>query len=107
MTTEQINIAIAESLGFSDFEIYKNLKVVWAEKNGIAERIPNYATDLNACHEFEINGGMHLYPERERYYPQLIEVIKRQSCDYPIWMATAPQRCEAYLRTIGLWKECA
>ena len=106
MTDEQINIAIAESLGWTEISDWKAAGINGLHPSGQwTEVIPNYTSDLNACHEFEINSGMHIYPDRERYYPQLIVVIKSQSCDYPIWMATARQRCEACLRTIGKWIE--
>lgn len=69
---------------------------------------PDYAHDLNACHEMEkaLKGAaIH------SYFDRLVGEIAG-SCsnprhdDYPkVISATAAQRCEAFLRTIGKWKE--
>lgn len=59
-------------------------------------KAPNYPSDLNACHEME----------KVLTYEQI--------CDYGDWLpkddwglihATAAQRAEAFLRTIGKWEE--
>ena len=62
--------------------------------------IPDYLTDLNAMHEAEkvLTGGM-----RSKYDAELTLICSR---DYNfIWESTAPQRAEAFLRTLGLWEE--
>ena len=64
---------------------------------------PNYLSDLNACYEMERSLDLE---EHEEYVYQLSE------CCAPItgevWEcvhASARARCEAFLRTIGKWKE--
>jgi hypothetical protein len=87
MTNEQINIAIAEACGWED-AFYDLLD------------IPNYCNDLNAMHEAEKVLG---------------EVHSIKSCEYDDWLqsttehdqkwrATAAQRAEAFLKTIGKWE---
>lgn len=112
MTNEEINIAIAESLGLirhpnSDWK--RHGVQIWFEKDGETRcKLPNYAADLNACHEFEKAldemlavhiRGVGVCTKAEIYYDMLGGL-----CDQPV-RATARQRCEAYLRTIGKWKE--
>jgi hypothetical protein len=63
--------------------------------------------DLNACRESEVVlaqmpdihvAGVGVCSAIEIYEDNLLEI-----CDHPI-RATAAQRCEAFLRTIGKWK---
>ena len=61
---------------------------------------PDYLNDLNAMHEAEkmLKGGM-----RSKYDAELTLICIR---DYNfIWESTASQRAEAFLRTIGKFKE--
>lgn len=71
--------------------------------------IPNYAHDLNACFEFEetMTDG-----EVQKYFDQLVWVTSKVSNAHrfgvnywSIYHATAPQRCQAFLRVKGLWRE--
>ena len=78
--------------------------------------VPDYSQDLNAMHEMEakLNVGQH---ERfrshlaaittvERYPRDLIEANSYSSQNERAYVsATAAQRLEALLRTVGLWKE--
>jgi hypothetical protein len=57
--------------------------------------IPDYANDLNAMHEAEETLG----PEQARQYHNR---LGRTGAVW-LWHATARQRCEAFLRTIGKW----
>lgn len=70
--------------------------------------IPNYLSDLNAMHEAE--GA--LYPNTpNKYIDTLKEVcgaVDPENGKLSVWMiarATAAQRAEAFLRTIGKWKD--
>lgn len=66
--------------------------------------LPDYLNDLNACHEMEkilkpeqwIPYVNAIFPEHD--HNQLFRIGS-------IMHATAAQRCEAFLRTLGLWKE--
>jgi len=90
MTNKQINAAIHAVLGnpagcprCSDPECAYN--------SGL-----NYCTDLNAMHEAEHNLTVRQF---EDYLMELLDVI-----DEPI-LASARQRAEACLRTLGKWEE--
>lgn len=97
MTPEEINRAIAEfCLDFEDLKSGRSFK-----------HSRNYFEDLNAMHEAEKS----LTDDQCDVYGLLITGImsdggrsdrRRDYCD---WHATAPQRAEAFLRTIGRWKE--
>lgn len=72
--------------------------------------IPNYAADLNACHEFM----EMLTDDQIAIFTRHLQAITKPQLGTPhfkkkwwsnFMRATARQRCEAYLRTIGKWKE--
>ena len=92
MTDEQINIAIAESLGW---KLLANNR--WTKPCGIYADLPNYTADLNACHEVEkaLNTD-----DAHMYYWRL-----KQEIGWEYASATASQRCDNYLKTIGKWIE--
>jgi hypothetical protein len=67
---------------------------LWREGN-----IPDYLHDLNAMHEAE---KTLRHPCEESYtYVRHLEQI----CGWVPWQATAAQRAEAFLRTLGRWKD--
>jgi hypothetical protein len=81
MTNEQINAAIAKVLKYKQW-------------------YPNFATDLNAMHEAEkVLDSDELF---RGYYLALYDITK--STRWPI-NATARQRAEAFLRTLGKWED--
>jgi hypothetical protein len=99
MTSEQINIAIAEAFGWKHIAFNRG----WI-KAGDGETqcvIPNYCNDLNAMHEAEktlddyqyFNYCRHHLPDTQRS-----EMAQGRT-------ATAHQRAEAFLKTIGRWEE--
>lgn len=115
MTTEQINVAIAESMGWVKLD--KRVPSVvpnggyYEYQNGdvFRHQLPNYCSDLNACADFERT----LTPDEsaDYYCTHLPDVVGADTDD---WMhkqlpklasATALQRCEAYLRVKELWVE--
>ena len=90
MTPEQQRIAIAEACGITNAEY---LMRYGAMEEG--ETLPDYLTDLNAMHEaekvkiigteYESDYCMYLYENAHQCF------------------ATAPQRAEAFLRTLNLY----
>ena len=97
MTNEQINIAIAEACGWEGHPFCKDMMgnhfPGW-------DTPPDYCSDLNAMHEAEKIFDNALYC---RYIDELCtQAIKGKNCMY---LATAAQRAEAFVRTIGKWKE--
>jgi hypothetical protein len=101
MTDKQINAAIARECGWT--EIRNN--VVGKAPGETANRVmflPNYCGCLNAMHEAEkVLDSDELF---KGYYLALYDIT--QSTRWPI-CATARQRAEAFLRTIGKWEEAA
>lgn len=112
MTDQEINAAIAEACGWTE--------VGECENGGFRFRgfpphrfeahrkpIPNYCTDLNAMHEAEI-----LIQDRNKYLNILASVTEPidglpKDHDWAFTRATARQRAEAFLKTLGKWEEAA
>jgi len=99
MSEEQINIAIAEECGIISKDQWGSL---YRTLHGIVRNCPDYCNCLNAIHEAE---KILNQEQKERYFLDLM-------CQYGKWpksleaiQATAHQRAEAFLRTIGKWKE--
>lgn len=64
------------------------------------DELPDYLTDLNAMHEAEEHLRGHQF---QRYAEMLDDIIGSLGGI----RATARQRAEAFLRTLGKWKEGA
>jgi hypothetical protein len=95
MTNEQINIAIAKACGWDNDDIERGYTLCQ-----FSEIVPDYCNDLNAMHEAEKIFDSALYC---RYIDELCtQAIKGKNSMY---LATAAQRAEAFLKTIGKWKE--
>jgi len=98
VTNEQINIAIAKACGWDSDDIARGYTLCQ-----FTEYVPDYCNDLNAMHEAEM--------VLSNYH----KVIKNQSVIYfhllhdiagnlAFRKATARQRAEAFLKTIGKWE---
>jgi hypothetical protein len=133
MKPEEINVAIAEACGWQWYRIpqapihgprkYRCLFLPtvheidqspqWMEKADMSESVcnwqymqkeglvHNYYEDLNAIHEAEktlSTGGRAQYI----YHLQTLCGGQQFGDNY---FATAPQRCEAFLKTVGKWVE--
>ena len=102
MTQEKQRIAIATACGWTDTQIIDG-------KYGQTD-VPDYLGDLNACHEME---KVLDYEQCEAFSTTLADIVHaaNREKDYAFpWAfarihATAPQRSEAFLRTLGLWEE--
>lgn len=122
MTDERINIKIAELCGWKIFSHCNNL---WAPPRRVVEYecdaypTPNYAGDLNACHEFE-KAKLTTISLVTDYGIRLANIMHRDHNHHPriadtgwkipvvgncSWCATARQRCEAFLRVHNQWEE--
>jgi hypothetical protein len=118
MTDEQINIAIAESMGWHS-KSGANGGVKWVDKDGIgrnggglygygyndelnSSHLPDYTADLNAMHE-----AMLLHPRklllRNFLYLEVLEDPTNTNNE-PAW-ATAKQWAIAYVKSLGKWEE--
>jgi hypothetical protein len=99
MTDEQINAAIAEPCGWravcvnGDSGFYKGFD------NGAELRpdLPDYTSDLNAMHEAEAT------LTEDQLWRMAREIERNDEQWY--FRATARQRAEAFLRTLGIWEE--
>jgi hypothetical protein len=105
MTPEKQRIAIAEACGWnskSDFQINANLRyhVTWVESENRGFFIPDYLNDLNAMHEAE---KLLTNVQWSIYAPKLCLITNQRPATY-YCHATAAQRAEAFLRTIGKWE---
>lgn len=111
MTYEQINAAIAEACGWKSHDhpdcMAKKVEWIMPEKwimrpdGTLAFRhdIPNYCNDLNAMHEAE----NCLSLDNRNHYIDALGTIYTDSWEFAT--ATARQRAEAFLRTLGKWEE--
>lgn len=108
MTDTEINIAIAEACGWEREKFISPLDnrtelELWKTKKGrrlITKAVtPNYCHDLNAMHEVE----RELICNIADYEDELSDICHGSNIN--MICATARQRAEAFLRTIGKWKE--
>jgi hypothetical protein len=98
MTNHKINVAIAEACGWTP----DNRGLGWLSPHGYYAPEPDYCSDLNAMHEAE----MIFTPESKHwmYYALLDDMC---GSSFKAIRATARHRAEAFLRTLGKWKEVA
>jgi len=118
MSEQEQQIAIAEACGWlclggcfaADYPGWI-LQGDTAWKGGM-RKLPNYLHDLNAMHEAEKTLDAH----RREQYTDLCVIIASRKAEFTAelsetslrWNAlhcTAPQRAEAFLRTVGKWGE--
>lgn len=90
MTNEQINVAIAEACGWKGCPECND---PICEDNFI----PNYCKNLNAMHQAE-------WSLTDDQLWRMAREIERNDEQW-YFRATARQRAEAFLRTLGKWKE--
>lgn len=120
MTDTEINVAMAEVCGFAAIQqnpLYptdqSRLAGFYAAELGAAKAghscamvgIPNYAHDLNACHEAE---KVLTEAQRSFYRRELCAAVGGTRTNLKTFeqiTATARQRCEALLRTLGKWRD--
>jgi hypothetical protein len=90
MTDEQINVAIAEACRWDKFP------------DGYYDSIPTYCGDLNAMHEAE----QLILPKFSHFYANKLALITGVDCsdETAFFCATARQRAEAFLKTLGKWE---
>ena len=86
---------------FENTDQYKLWPIIEQSLVPFVEHLPDYLADLNACNEMEqvLTSG-----EREEF-KNILEVACAGTTQWDRISATAAQRAEAFLRTIGKWKE--
>jgi hypothetical protein len=124
MTDEQMRVAIAEACGWKEVSLCANGYVVGLPSGftedqcpeGADEEVPDYPNDLNAMHEAE----ECLHPAQLGDYANKLTTVvgvywfnqgkavikfSKEDWTYATAHATARQRSEAFLRTLGKWTE--
>jgi hypothetical protein len=96
MNHDKQRIAIAEACGIVSKDKWGSL---YKTPRGILRDCPDYPTDLNAMHEAE---KVLTLPERRKYRKTLLGHCEPASIAIH---ATAAQRAEAFLLTIGKWED--
>ena len=101
MNPEQQRIAIAEACGVPIEDCPCPTCKEKPRDRRTGKEIPGYPNDLNAMHEAE----KVLSPQQWTDYVTLLCAMTRDRNGEGLVFATAPQRAEAFLITLGLWKE--
>lgn len=115
MNPEQQRIAIAEACGWTTLPMPAGCPDAWEHKDtgdtAINEMyLPDYLNDLNAMHKAEqklIDDGL-----QDVWLDELVGVVVNKNvhwsdyhCFPQVNRATAAQRAEAFLRTVGEWAD--
>jgi hypothetical protein len=106
MTPKEQQVAIEEACGWTVWSCgvpdYLNDLNAMHEALGV----PDYLNDLNAMHEAlkTLNADQMISMD---YHLDVVVGNGKQglNCEYFLWSASAAQFAEAFLRTIGKWKE--
>jgi hypothetical protein len=101
MTPEQQRTAIAEACGIVSQDQWGPL---YKTALGVVRVCPDYLNDLNAMHEAQNS----LTAEQARCYDRELQKIGYRNClagAFWLWHFPAKWKAEAFLRTIGKWKE--
>jgi hypothetical protein len=106
MTPELQRIKIAEACGFEMRPDGYFRRVGEVGSRGI----PDYLNDLNAMHEAEQTLWEKDWTSRHDFVDKLARIMSpawgyHQQSGLDLLDATAAQRAEAFLRTLGLWEE--
>lgn len=108
MNPEAQRIAIAEASGWRRKPMAENGPLVWhdGEKFRSDYEMPDYLNDLNAMHEAEKVFADLTDEHWGTYAAWLHKIVPLSTLPSEVLVnATAVQRSEAFLRTLGLWKE--
>jgi hypothetical protein len=105
MTDKEINAAIARECGWEDVCQHPKNPNVWVGKHwSLLQEVPDFCIDLNAMHEAEkvlAPSNWNRFSEKWwNYYHHLLDGDVHKTIH-----ATARQRAEAFLRTLGKWED--
>ena len=102
MSPENQRLEIAKECGYELLPIPQNAAQKTWQKHGVTVLLPDYLNDLNAMHEAEKKLQHFIY-----YVDVLADVMDLPRGSFCTVGATAAQRAEAFLRTIGKWEDSA
>lgn len=105
MKPEEQRIAIAEARGYLLAPLPQNPNQKTWQKNGLTTVLPDYLNDLNACHEFENTLSIEGFLRYHSFLRYIVLRLRETDCPERVISATAAQRAEAFLKTIGKWKD--
>lgn len=109
MTNFEKDIAIAEIVGEWEFHpAIEGTSAHWYshKTKEWAARPPAYGADLNEMHGAEVYAIENIFEFDKFYWIKLAEVTKCSRIDgKQIAHSTAAQREEAFLKTVGKWKD--
>jgi hypothetical protein len=110
MTPEAQRIAIAEVCGWDVIEVIDGLPfgILDSRIDKSPRLVPDYLNNLNAMHEAENKLPTRLWGAYETYLREVCHIPDRENntASKPhFYRATAAQRAEAFLKTLGLWEE--
>lgn len=110
MTEQEQRVAIAEFCGWK-WHHHPTVLGSWINPaDGRHDELPDYCGDLNAIAEAEEKLEF-LSGQKDDYHSNLQDVVAKSNDPLPAsqcrgtYRATAGQRAEALLRTIGKWKD--
>jgi hypothetical protein len=116
MTPEAQRIAIAEACGWKNVDAGSGR--VWGvttrhkgtpSEFDVCVDVPNYPFDLNAMHDAVMTLTQNQMIDYSRHVGKLVTshlpASRAAWMDFKLINSTAAQRAEAFLRTIGKWKE--
>jgi hypothetical protein len=106
MNDEQINAAIAEACGWVDCRVVQKATlgvctpVAYGRPNKYGHDVvcPSFAIDLNAMHEVE-----KVLREKELLFEYAMHISHSHHYEH-LLRATARERAEAFLKTLGKWE---
>ena len=111
MTEQDQQIAIAEAYGWERVENQVGDEMfACGDLCCFEHRLPDYPRDLNAMHDACKRLDIR---QRVMFYGHLYSIVQRElrmenyedSSSFALVNATSGQRAEAFLRTIGKWKD--
>ena len=111
MNQEKQRIAIAQACGWTKIGYHEQEITGRKPTNGFYEIIPDYLNDLNAMREAEQILWRMDWSHRYAFNDHLANTIRGRTVNRNEWNAetlldaTASQRAEAFLRTLGKWEE--
>ena len=110
MTPEQQRIAIAEACGkhtWAGDPQDRDCFICGGKPPADVHCIPDYLNDLNAMHEAEKHINLNLCDDYTKTLFQIVQDphICHTAHHMAYVCASAAQRAEAFLRTVGIWKE--
>ena len=105
MTPEKQRIAIAEKLGLMNIRLIDGISLVYGPEWPDCRLVPDYPNDLNAMHEAERCLSENQYDEYRKWLTMINADDYKPGYHRNAISATADQRAEAFLKTLGLWEE--